>query len=346
MSITRDQVQKVALLGRLELSEHELDVMTGQLGKIVAYIDQLAERGVRFERAYCQYPLCGPSRASFMTGLYPDQTLVHRNAVYIRERVPNVQTMAQMFRDAGYLATRIGKIYHYNVPKHIGTSGHDDPYSWDYTINPRGRDRDDEDLIFSLRPGRFGGTLSWLASGGTDAEQTDGIAANHAVRLLRQYAREKRSFFLAVGLFRPHTPYVAPKRYFEMYTPESIVVPTVPGGYLDTLPTLNHQLIRDFDRVMARLGHRELYELPVMSSRGCPYDCTFCSVSRMFGRRIRRQSVEKVYRDLASYVEQGFRQFFFYDDNFTANRAWLRELMQAVAPLRVRFDAQTRADFP
>jgi choline-sulfatase len=199
-------------------------------------IDRLAERGVRFENAYCQYPLCGPSRASFMTGLYPDQTLVRRNAIYIREHVPNVQTMAQMFRNHGYFATRIGKIFHYNVPLHIGTSGHDDPYSWDYTINPRGRDRDDEDLIFSLRPGSFGGTLSWLAADGTDAEQTDGIAATDAVRLLQQYADEDRSFFLAVGLFRPHTPYVAPKKYFEMYPREKIVVPELPEGYLDTLP--------------------------------------------------------------------------------------------------------------
>ncbi len=199
-------------------------------------IDRLARRGVRFERAYCQYPLCGPSRASFMTGLYPDQTLVRRNAIYLREHVPNVETMAQMFRGAGYFATRIGKIYHYNVPKHIGTGGHDDPYSWNYTINPRGRDVDDEHLIFSLRPGSFGGTLSWLAADGTDEEQTDGIAATDAVRLLEQYAKENRRFFLAVGLYRPHTPYVAPKKYFAMYPREKIVVPKVPEGYLDTLP--------------------------------------------------------------------------------------------------------------
>jgi arylsulfatase A-like enzyme len=141
-----------------------------------------------------------------------------------------------MFRDAGYFATRIGKIYHYNVPKHIGTSGHDDPYSWNYTINPRGRDKEEEDKIFSLTPGSFGGTLSWLAADGTDEEQTDGIAATEAARILKKFAREDRSFFLAVGLFRPHTPFVAPQKYFEMYPLEKIVVPSIPDGYLETLP--------------------------------------------------------------------------------------------------------------
>ena len=199
-------------------------------------IERLAGRGLRFQHAYCQYPLCGPSRASFMTGLYPDQSLVLRNAIYIRQHVPNVLTLPQMFRRQGYVATRIGKIYHYNVPRHIGTGGHDDPDSWDFTINPRGRDREEEDQIFSLRPGGFGGTLSWLAAEGSDAEQTDGIAATEAVRLLKRYAQQGTSFFLAVGLYRPHTPCVAPKKYFEMYPLDEIVLPTVPAGYLDTLP--------------------------------------------------------------------------------------------------------------
>ncbi len=134
-------------------------------------------------------------------------------------------------------------MYHYNVPKHIGTSGHDDPYSWNYTINPRGRDVDDEDFIFSLRPGSFGGTLSWLAAEGTDEEQTDGIAAGEAIQLLTQYAKEKRQFFLAVGLYRPHTPFVAPKKYFDLYPTREIKVPQVPSGYYENLPKPARQSI-------------------------------------------------------------------------------------------------------
>ncbi len=199
-------------------------------------IDRLADRGLRFERAYCQYPLCGPSRASFMTGLYPDQTLIRRNAILLRERLPDVQSLSQMFRRAGYTATRVGKIYHYGVPRAIGTDGHDDPQSWDHKVNPRGRDKDDEPKIFSLVPGRFGGTMSWLAADGTDEEQTDGIGAAAAIKLLEGYAKDKTPFFLAVGFYRPHTPYVAPKKYFELYPRERIVVPAVPDGYLDTLP--------------------------------------------------------------------------------------------------------------
>ena len=199
-------------------------------------VDRLAKRGVRFDNAHCQFPLCGPSRASFMTGLYPDQNLVHRNGVYIREKVPNVMTISQMFRENGYFATRIGKIYHYNVPKHIGTSGHDDPYSWNYTINPRGRDVTEEPLITTLKAGTFGATLSWLAAEGGDGEQTDGIAATEAIRQIEAHAADKVPFYLAVGLYRPHTPYVAPKKYFAMHPIDKIELPTVPDDYYDTIP--------------------------------------------------------------------------------------------------------------
>ena len=124
------------------------------------------------------------------------------------------------------------------------------------------------------------------------------------------------------------------------------IVQAEPLQDLDAIPAPDYRLMRDFDHLLAQFRRRELYELPVMASRGCPYRCTFCSVSRMFGQKVRRQSVDKVARDLRRYVDQGFRQFFFYDDNFTANRAWTHALMDRIAPLDVRFHAQVRADFP
>jgi iduronate 2-sulfatase len=190
-------------------------------------IDRLASRAVRFERAYCQYPLCNPSRASLLTGRRPARTTVRDNAKYFRDVDPTVVTLPQAFRQAGWRSERIGKLYHYGVPGQIGTSGLDDPPSWDAVFNPKGRDVADESQIFSLEPGKFGGTVSWLAADGTDAEQTDGIAAARAVALLEGFAKGQTPFFLAVGFYRPHTPYVAPKPWFEQHPLAAVQLPDV-----------------------------------------------------------------------------------------------------------------------
>jgi len=191
------------------------------------HLDALAARGALFERAYCTFPLCGPSRNSFLTGLYPNSTGILRNAEIFRQTIPSHHSLPQAFRLDGYLAVRIGKLYHYNVPRSVGTDGHDDPGSWELQINPVGIDRlEEEEVTFSLRPGNFGGTLSWYASPAGDEEHTDGLIAKEAEWILERSARDRsRPFFLAVGFFRPHTPYVAPADpYFGLYDREKMPV--------------------------------------------------------------------------------------------------------------------------
>lgn len=202
------------------------------------HIDRLAARGVRFEQAYCQYPVCNPSRSSFMTSLYPEQTGVLSNGGNFRLKNPDVVTLPQLFQQAGYYVARVGKIYHYGVPLQIGTDGADDRASWQEVVNPRGMDREVHDQIHSLEPGQFGGTLSWLSLDTSDDEQTDGVGALAAIRLLETHDPRQtgRPFFLAVGFYRPHTPYVAPTGYFDLYDRSAIQPVLEKPGDRDDIP--------------------------------------------------------------------------------------------------------------
>ncbi len=205
-------------------------------------LDKLAARGVKFERAACQFPLCGPSRNSMLTGLYPNSSGILSNGQLFRQTIPAQVSLPQAFRQSGYFAARIGKLYHYNVPNSIGTNGHDDPGSWEMEINPAGDDRlVDQPNIFSLLPGNYGGTLSWYASPSPDAKLTDGMMARDAEWVLEKCARDKdRPFFLALGFFRPHTPYVSPKSYFEGYPEKDM--PVVQGVAEDQKDIPKHAL--------------------------------------------------------------------------------------------------------
>lgn len=230
-------------------------------------IDRLAGRGVRFEQAYCQYPLCSPSRTSFLTGRRPNVTKVLTNpgparfsadykpGAHFRDSLPDTITLPQLFRQNGYTVARVGKLYHYGVPGQIGTSGMDDPPSWENVVNPAGRDKAEEDKIVTLIPNSYGATLSWLAADGSDLEQTDGLSATAALSLLERY--KNRPFFLAVGFYRPHTPYVAPRAYFDPYPLDSIELPKLSSDDRSRTPAVAYSSAKKEQETMTDRQRRE-----------------------------------------------------------------------------------------
>jgi uncharacterized sulfatase len=201
-------------------------------------LDKLARRGVLFERAYCQFPLCNPSRASLMTGRRPDTTQVIGNALFFRKILPDVVTLPELFKNHGYYSARVGKIYHYGVPGQIGTSGMDDPQSWNEFINPRGHDKEVEKQVINYTPRNtnLGASMAWLDDESADENETDGKVATETIRLLEQNGG--KPFFIAAGFYRPHVPEIVPKKYYELYPLEKITLPAEPREHLAAIPSM------------------------------------------------------------------------------------------------------------
>lgn len=187
-------------------------------------IDRIAKMGVQYDRAYCQFPLCSPSRSSLLTGRAPDTTGIYELQTHFRKNLPDVVTLPQLFQKNGYFAARVGKIFHYGVPGQIGTNGLDDAPSWNQVINPNGVDhKSEEPLLTNYTPGRgLGSAVSYYASPAKDEDHTDGITANEITRLLEQHKSEP--FFLAAGFYRPHVPWIAPTKYFDLFPLDKIQI--------------------------------------------------------------------------------------------------------------------------
>ncbi len=193
-------------------------------------VDRLAARGTVFERAYCQQAVCSPSRTSLMTGLRPDSTRVFNLTTHFRDTVPDVVTLPQHFKDHGYFTQSVGKIYH---------GGLDDAASW--SEPPRKAYRamyaleENKKLVARKRAAAAGkkfATPSQLYNAMTgpsyecadvpDNTYSDGAIADAAIDMLRKAKEGEKPFFVAVGFLKPHLPFIAPKKYWDLYRREEI----------------------------------------------------------------------------------------------------------------------------
>ncbi|MBC5766766.1 sulfatase [Ramlibacter albus] len=187
-------------------------------------VDRFAREGVRFEHAYANFPLCGPSRASFLSGVRPNTIGAKMDFMKFRCAMPDVTTLPQYFKDRGWFAGRIGKAYHQGVPSDIGRSGPDDAASWTQVVNPRGHDKDVEGDVLNLTPGTgLGRALAFLEGDKDDADYTDGKVATAAIEMMK--ANANKPFFITVGFYRPHVPEIVPKKYFDLYPMRDIPAP-------------------------------------------------------------------------------------------------------------------------
>jgi choline-sulfatase len=206
-------------------------------------IDRLASEGIRYTRAYSQYPVCGPSRASLMFGYYPSATGTY-GYVSGRENVgPSRKSWSQLFKDNGWFTARVSKIYHMGVPIDIetGSNGTDDEASWTERYNSQGPEwtaEGESELVqnnpYGLKPRQGGNVMTIVKAEGDDLVHSDGKTAQKAMSLIRQHKHEP--FFLAVGFVRPHVPFVAPKEYFEPFPYQQIVLPPKVEDDWDDIP--------------------------------------------------------------------------------------------------------------
>lgn len=228
-------------------------------------IDRLAAGGVRFDRAYCQFPLCCPTRSSLLTGLRPDSTKVLANAVDFRDFLPNAVTLPQVFKQNGWYSAREGKIFHMNVPAEVTLPKFQDPPSWDHSVSPGGPELNSAGEAHHLTPAKVTYPIDWMATE-TGKGQSDSNAAENALALLEQHGKDP--FFLGLGFLRPHLPFVAPGKFFDLYPLDSIPLPDNPPGDLDDIPEAA-KAVRPFLWNHMKMGGREIRE----ARRGY-YACT------------------------------------------------------------------------
>lgn len=215
-------------------------------------IDRLAARGVRFDAAYCNQAVCSPSRNALMTGLRPDTLGIYDLPTHFRKVAPDAVTLTQHFKTHGYEAQGLGKIYH------VGHGNIDDEASWSlpswrpkapgYVLKPNLAKMTVDESGKKRGPATESADVD-------DETYADGQIAREAIaRLGAASASTGRPFFLAVGFLKPHLPFVAPKRYWDLYDAQSLPMPELKQAPIDApdyAPTAGGEL-RTYSDIPAR----------------------------------------------------------------------------------------------
>ncbi|MEN3940368.1 sulfatase [Prosthecobacter sp. SYSU 5D2] len=203
----------------------------GDTVAITPNIDRLAKRGVLFEKAYCNQAVCSPSRNALMTGLRPQTLGIYELSTNFRKGAPDAVTISQHFMKQGYTAEAMGKIFH------VGHGNTEDAASWSVPAwKPKGKAYANAESTSVTRPSRTGSDRGWATESADvgDTTYADGLIAQEAVKRLKLAAKNPgQPFFMAVGFMKPHLPFVAPKKYWDLYDPAKLPMPevtTAPAG--------------------------------------------------------------------------------------------------------------------
>lgn len=183
-------------------------------------IDRLAARGVRFDRAYCQYALCAPSRASFLSGRRPETTGIYAAKLAPRKAMPDAVMLPQLFRESGYFCLGAGKVFH--------SPAHNDVRSWDVYDDGESGDEQEKAALTA----RYGGEdriPRWYVLDGDGSRTRDGMNTRRIAGQLAERAKSGKPFFLAMGFHKPHLPWTAPRRFFDLYPAAGLPAPADPA---------------------------------------------------------------------------------------------------------------------
>jgi len=220
------------------------------------HLDRLAKEGVIFKRAYCQYPVCGPSRASFLSGLYPESTGVLNNKIDIRDTRPGTLSLPQFMKESGYWTGGVGKIFH-TVRHEPGDLGWNEYHRFENDEFPfvaearkkfeeehgsveRGKTRRQwkEKLQGLFTQTRGQQQPGYGPSGLDDLQHRDGRNARKVVEWLEKKSYGDNPFFITVGIHKPHVPFIAPQKYFNLYPRQELQFELSPANDWDDIPRM------------------------------------------------------------------------------------------------------------